>query len=76
MQINFLTKQRLTDSRLVVAKGAGVGHRRSGSLRLADANRCTEQTNQVLLCNTEHYIQYPVINHNGKEYEKDTYVFV
>ena len=26
--------------------------------------------------NTEHYIQYPVINHNGKEYEKDTYVFV
>ena len=25
--------------------------------------------NKVLLYNTENYIQYPVINHNGKEYE-------
>ena len=35
-----------------------------------------EQTNKVLLCNTEHYIPYPIINHNGKEYDKDTYIFV
>ena len=26
--------------------------------------------NKVLLCSTGNYIQYPVINHNGKEYEK------
>ena len=25
---------------------------------------------QVLLCSTGNYIQYPVINHNGREYEK------
>ena len=27
--------------------------------------------NKVLLCGTGNYIQYPVINHNGKEYEKE-----
>ena len=27
--------------------------------------------NKVLLCSTGNYIQYPVINHNGKEYEKE-----
>ena len=26
--------------------------------------------NKVLLYTTGNYIQYPVINHNGKEYEK------
>ena len=24
--------------------------------------------NKVLLCSTENYVQYPVINHHGKEY--------
>ena len=28
----------------------------------------------VLLCSTGNYIQYPVINHNGKEYEKRMYM--
>ena len=27
--------------------------------------------NKVLLYSTGDYIQYPVINHNGKEYEKE-----
>ena len=27
--------------------------------------------NKVLLNSTGNYIQYPVINHNGKEYEKE-----
>ena len=27
--------------------------------------------NKVLLCSTGNYIQYPVVNHNGKEYEKE-----
>ena len=26
---------------------------------------------KVLLCSTGNYIQYPVINHNGEEYEKE-----
>ena len=28
-------------------------------------------TNKVLLYSTGNYIQYPVINHNGKDYEKE-----
>ena len=31
--------------------------------------------NKVLLYSSGNYIQYPVINHNGKEYEKEC-VFV
>ena len=27
--------------------------------------------NKVLLCSTGNYIQYPVTNHKGKEYEKE-----
>ena len=27
-----------------------------------------EWINKAILCNTENYIQYPMINHNGKEY--------
>ena len=30
--------------------------------------------NEVLLYSTRNYIQYPVINHNGKEYEKRIYI--
>ena len=32
---------------------------------------CKQQYNKVLLYSTGNYIQYPVINHNGKEYEKE-----
>ena len=28
-------------------------------------------SNKVLFCSTGNYIQYPVINHNGKQYEKE-----
>ena len=28
-------------------------------------------TNKVLLYSTKNYIQYPMMNHNGKEYEKE-----
>ena len=31
--------------------------------------------NKVLLHSTRNYIQYPVINHNGKEYEKE-YIYI
>ena len=30
--------------------------------------------NKVLLYSTGNYIQYPVINHNGKEYKKRIYI--
>ena len=29
------------------------------------------RSNKVLLCSTGNYIQYPVTNHKGKEYEKE-----
>ena len=32
--------------------------------------------NKVLLYSTGNYIQYPVINHNGKEYKKRMYIFI
>ena len=35
--------------------------------------------NKVLLSSTGNYIQYPVINHNGKEYEKEcvcVYIYI
>ena len=40
------------------------------SLRLADANQYIREgiNNSVLLYSTGHAIQYPIINHNGKEY--------
>ena len=31
--------------------------------------------NKVLLSSTGNYTQYPVINHNGKEYEKE-YIYI
>ena len=32
--------------------------------------------NKILLCGTGNYIQYPVINHNGKEYLKKECVYM
>ena len=60
------------ENRLVVAKGVGVG----GGMEWEDKiNRCKLLliyrewiNNKVLLYNTGNYLQYPVINHNGKEY--------
>ena len=31
---------------------------------------------KVLLYSTENYIQYPGINHNGKEYEIEFYIYL
>ena len=71
--MNLCTKQKLTDieSRLVVAKGArGCGGRewefgvsRCKLLYIGWTN------NKVLLYSTGNYIQYPVINQNGKKYK-------
>ena len=48
----------------MVAKGEGWIE----SLGLADANYYICINNKVLLYSTGKCIQYPVINHNGKEY--------
>ena len=58
-----------TENRLVVAKGEWVGERRTGISELADVNYYGINNN-VLPYSTGNNIQYPVINHNGKEYEK------
>ena len=75
-QMNLSVKQkRLTDikNRLVVAKGMGSGGGMDWELGVS---RCkilyTEWINyKVLLYSTGNYIQYPMINHNGKEYKKE-----
>ena len=58
------------ENRLVVATGEGEGL--IGTLGLAEATlyirwKKKKKTN-VLLYSTENYLQYPMINHNGKEY--------
>ena len=32
--------------------------------------------NKVLLYSTGNYTQYPVIHHNGEEYEKEHYMYI
>ena len=79
-QMNRCTKQnRLTDieNRLVVAKGEGVRGEMNWEFGIS---RCKLLyigwiNNKVLLYSTGSYIQYPVINHNRKEYEKE-YIYV
>ena len=71
-------KNRLTDivNRLVVAKGE---RRWGGKDWEFGISRCKllyiGWINRILLYSTGNSIQYRVINHNGKEYEKEyTYV--
>ena len=48
---------------------------RTGSLRLANAISYVEWiNNKVLLCSTGNSVQYPVVNHNGKELKKSVYI--
>ena len=60
----------------MVANGEGIG---GGMEWEFGVSRCKllymEWINSNVLYNTENYIQYPVINHNGKEYEKE-YIYV
>ena len=66
------------ENRLVVDNGEAV---RGGKDWEFGISRCKPLyigyiNNKVLLYSTEnYYIQYPVINHNGKEYEKE-YIYV
>ena len=69
-------RNTLTDiERLVVAKGEA-GYRWDCEF---ETSRCKllhqDGINKALLYNTGSYIQYPVINCNGKEYEK-VYIYI
>ena len=72
-------KTRFTDTenRLVVAKveeGTIGGMERE--FRISQCKPTYRMDKQkILLCSTGNYIQYPVPNYNGKEYEKE-YVYV
>ena len=62
------------ENRLVVAKGEGLG---GGVGWEFGVSRCKLLytgwiNNKVLLYSTGNYVQYPMINHNGKEYLKNS----
>ena len=62
----------------MVVKGEAVGGRDDwdfgvSRLKLLYIERIN---NKVLHYSTENYIQYPMINHNGKEYKKRMYIYV
>ena len=71
---------RLTDieNRLVVAKGEEGEGGMDWEFGVSRCKRLYREwiNNKVLLYSTGNYIQYPVINHNGKEYEKELCVYV
>ena len=74
-----VNRNRLTDieSRLVVANREGFGGGGIGEVGISRCQLvCIEWINyMVLLYSTGNYIQYPVINPDGKEYEKE-YMYV
>ena len=58
--------------------GRELGEGEIESLGLADATGIYRMDkDNVLLYSTGNYTQYPVINHNGKEYEKECeYIYI
>ena len=63
---------------LWLPKGGGLGGRvwELGISRCKPLYPLEWINNRVLLYSTGNYIQYPVINHNGKEYEKNVYICI
>ena len=67
-------RNRLTDieNRVVVTKGEGGGKGMEWEFGVSKCQLLyTEQISKKILLYTGNYIQYPMINHNGKEYEKE-----
>ena len=58
-------------NRLVVAKGMGGGRGREWEFGVSRCKLVYREwiNNKVLLYSTGKCLQYPVINHNGKEYD-------
>ena len=77
-QMNLPTKEKQThrhrEQNCGCQGGARGRERWIGNLGLADVNSILYMeriNNKALLYSTGNYIQYPMINHNGKEYEKE-----
>ena len=78
--MNLSTKQKKThrhQRRLVVAKGERHGGGKNWQLGISGCKLLYKGwiNNKVLLYSTGNYIQYPVINHNGKEDDKE-YIWI
>ena len=78
-QMNLSTQQKQSHTQRIdlwLPSGGGGGRGGGGGMdREFGINRCKLLytgwiNNKVLLYSTGNYIQYPIINHNGKEYEK------
>ena len=62
----------------MVANREGVGGGMEWEVRVSRCKLLYMEwiSSKVLLYSTGNYIQYPVINHNGKEYKKIMYIYV
>ena len=71
----YIQKQSIfigIENKLIVTKGeSGCGRDKLGVWDQQTQTTIYKINNKVLLCSTGNYIQYAVINHNGKEYEKE-----
>ena len=79
-QMNRSTKQKQTHGHREESCGCQGGEVWGGMEWEAGFSRCKLLymewiNNKVLLYSTGNYIQYPVINHNGKEYRKSIYMY-
>ena len=78
-QTHLQNKKRLThiENRFVFAKDEGRGRGVDWEFGISRCKLLYKGwiNNKVLLYSTGNYIQCPVINHNGKEYEKK-YVYI
>ena len=61
------------EKRLVVAKGERAGRRMEWEVGVS---RCKFLYIEWILHSTKNYIQYPMINHNRKGYEKKNIIYV
>ena len=59
-----------TENRLVIVKGEGVGRGMNWEVGVSRCRLLYMNKQQGPRLSTEKYIQYPMINHNGKEYFK------
>ena len=67
-----------TEYRLVVAQVEDFGGGIEWEVRLSRCKLLYREwiNNKVLLYSTETYMQYPTINHNGREYLKRMHIYV
>ena len=82
MQVNFFTKQKRTHGHREQTHGSQRGKEGGGQGRNYEFGTSRykllyikQVNNKVLLHSTGNYIQYTVINQNGKEYKKE-YIYI